>query len=84
MTNLTRLFAWQPYCKNSILPTQLDRLPYCHRIKRLCSTIESLVRGRDCYGHFRPEPVWASDFATEALAFQEELAALKHAVYDEA
>ena len=42
----------------------------------------TLVRGRDHYGHFRLEPAWASDFAPEALAFQEELAALKHAVYD--
>ena len=42
----------------------------------------TLMRGQDRYGHFRPEPAWASDFAPEALAFQEEIAALKHAVYD--
>ncbi len=44
----------------------------------------TLVRGRDRYGHFRPEPAWASDFAPEALAFQKQVEELKHAVYDDA
>ena len=44
----------------------------------------TLVRGRDRYGHFRPEPEWEGDFAPEALAFQKEAEDLKHAVYDRA
>ena len=43
-----------------------------------------LVRGRDRYGHFRPEPEWTGDFAPEALAFQKEVEDRKHAVYDRA
>ncbi len=44
----------------------------------------TLVRGRDRYGHFRPEPEWAGDFAPVTLAFQKEAEDLKHAVYDRA
>ena len=44
----------------------------------------SLVRGEDRYGHFRPEPVCTRDFDPACLAFQEEVARLKHQVYDTA
>ncbi len=44
----------------------------------------TLVRGRDRYGHFRPEPAWAGDFAPEAMAFQNQVEDLKHAIYDRA
>ena len=42
----------------------------------------TLVRGRDPYGHFRPEPACSEDFAPANLAFQAEAERLKHAVYD--
>ncbi len=44
----------------------------------------TLVRGVDSFGHFEPEPICRSDFAPEALAFQQEVERRKHAVYDEA
>ena len=44
----------------------------------------TLVRGRDGFGHFRPEPHWPRDFDPAAIAFQEEAEALKRWVYDRA
>ena len=44
----------------------------------------TLVRGEDRYGHFRPEPACARDFAPEAVAFQREVERRKHQVYDRA
>ena len=44
----------------------------------------TLVRGADRYGHFRPEPEFAGDFAPAALAFQQEVERLKHEVYETA
>lgn len=44
----------------------------------------TLVRGVDNFGHFEPEPVCRSDFAPEALAFQQEVEQRKHTVYDKA
>ncbi|MDJ0943562.1 MAG: phytanoyl-CoA dioxygenase family protein [Kiloniellales bacterium] len=44
----------------------------------------TLVRGRDSFGHFRPEPAFAGDFAPAALAFQAQAERLKKWVYDQA
>ncbi len=44
----------------------------------------TLVRGQDRYGHFRPEPRCTCDFDPACLAFQKEIEALKHQVYDTA
>lgn len=44
----------------------------------------TLVRGVDRFGHFRPEPICARDFAPEAVAFQQQAERRKHAVYDTA
>ncbi len=44
----------------------------------------TLLRGRDRYGHFQPEPDFSGDFAPEAVAFQQEAERLKHAIYDRA
>lgn len=44
----------------------------------------TLVRGADPYGHFRPEPAFAGEFAPEAVAFQAAAERLKHEVYDSA
>ena len=44
----------------------------------------TLVRGRDPYRHFQPEPAYTRDFAPGALAFQAEAERLKKWVYDRA
>ncbi len=44
----------------------------------------TLVRGEDRYGHFRAEPRCTRDFDPACLAFQQEIEALKHQVYDTA
>ena len=44
----------------------------------------TLVRGRDPFGHFRPEPAYSKDFEPAALAFQAEAERLKKWVYDRA
>jgi len=44
----------------------------------------TLVRGVDSFGHFEAEPLCRSDFAPEALAYQQEVERRKHAVYDKA
>ncbi len=56
------------------------------RVRQTLTDQESatLVRGRDPYGHFRPEPAFAGDFDPAALAFQAEAERLKTWVYDHA
>ncbi len=44
----------------------------------------TLVRGRDDYGYFRPEPVCESDFASDNVAFQLASERKKREVYDTA
>ncbi len=44
----------------------------------------TLVRGRDPYGHFAPEPLCQGDFQPAAVAFQRQAEALKKFVYDHA
>jgi hypothetical protein len=44
----------------------------------------TLVRGRDDYGHFEPEPVFEWDYDPAMIAYREELERRKHAVYDAA
>jgi hypothetical protein len=41
-----------------------------------------LVRGKDRYGNFRPEPLCTENFAPEMVTFQAEVERLKHEVYD--
>lgn len=55
-------------------------------VRQVVGELESatLVRGVDNFGHFEPEPVCRSDFAPEALAYQQEVERRKHAVYDNA
>jgi hypothetical protein len=43
-----------------------------------------LMRGRDAFGHFRPEPRPVSDYAAEATALQAEIARLRGAEIDPA
>ena len=54
------------------------------RVRQTKTDLESatLVRGQDRFGHFRPEPAFAGDFAPATLAFQQEVERLKHQVYD--
>ena len=42
----------------------------------------TLVRGKDRYGNFRPEPLCTENFAPEMITFQAEVERLKHKVYD--
>ena len=46
------------------------------------SETATLVRGRDRYGHFRPEPPCKRDFDPANVEFQAEAQRLKHELYD--
>ena len=56
------------------------------RVQQVVGEFESatLVRGEDRYRHFRPEPVCASDFSPDNVAFQQEMERRKREVYDSA
>ena len=44
----------------------------------------TLVRGRDDYGHFLPEPTCDEDFVASNVNFQLEIERKKRKVYDDA